>query len=310
MSEKKTADKKAYAAEYRKTHPKSKEEQKEYMKGYIARSESIDCPVCAAAGYVGKMKTYNAYKHNNTKKHLEAEAILKAKGELAKREKEEAELLAKAQEEAKKPEQKAEKPKKKKNKLVLVAKKGDTPSTPAKKEVEKPVPAPRKKNAAPTASGIAKEEKPAEKAASLKALEDYSSSDDEEMPKAKGLKEFSLMLQGKKIDSAEVAKFILTHFESSKSPARSSATKTVRLNKNGSLWKKVSAELDGKTFKYLGQNFGEIVAKAYDKPNSQGEFAQMLKMVLANFSKVPAKELDRLTALIRELKQKQVSNST
>ena len=90
MSEKKTADKKAYAAEYRKAHPKTKEEQKEYMKGYIAKSESIDCPVCAAAGYVGKMKTYNAYKHNKTKKHLEAEAILKAKGELAKREKEEA----------------------------------------------------------------------------------------------------------------------------------------------------------------------------------------------------------------------------
>lgn len=299
MSEKKTADKKAYAAEYRKTHPKTKEEQKEYMKGYIARSESIDCPVCAAAGYVGKMKTYNAYKHNNTKKHLEAEAILKAKGELAKREKEEAELLAKAQEEAKKPEQKEEKPKKKKNKLVLVAKKEEKKEE--EKPKEKPVPAPRKKK---------EEEKPAEKAASLKALEDYSSSDDEEMPKAKGLKEFSLMLQGKKIDSAEVAKFILTHFESSKSPARSTATKTVRLNKNGSLWKKVSAELDGKTFKHLGQNFGEIVAKAYDKPNSQGEFAQMLKMVIANFSKIPGKELDRLTALIRELKQKQVSQST
>lgn len=304
MSEKKTADKKAYAAEYRKAHPKTKEEQKEYMKGYIARSESIDCPVCAAAGYVGKMKTYNAYKHNNTKKHLEAEAILKAKGELAKREKEEAERLAKAQEEAKKPEQKSEKPKKKKNKLVLVEKKE------VEKPKEKPTPAPRKKNAAPTASGIAKEEKPAEKAASLKALEDYSSSDDEEMPKAKGLKGMTLMLQGKKIDSAEVAKFILTHFESSKSSARSTSTKTVRLNKNGSLWKKVSAELDGKTFKYLGEHFGEIVAKAYDKPNSQGEFAQMLKMVIANFSKVPAKELDRLTALIRELKQKQVSNST
>jgi hypothetical protein len=299
MSEKKTADKKAYAAEYRKTHPKTKEEQKEYMKGYIARSESIDCPICAAAGYVGKMKTYNAYKHNNTKKHLEAEGILKAKGELAKREKEEAELLAKAQEEAKKPAQKEEKPKKKKNKLVLVEKKAETPT--ASGIAKKPVPAPRKKK---------EEEKPTEKAASLKALEDYSSSDDEEMPKEKGLKEFSLMLQGKKIDSAEVAKFILTHFESSKSSARSTATKTVRLNKNGSLWKKVSAELDGKTFKYLGEHFGEIVAKAYDKPNSQGEFAQMLKMVITHFSKIPAKELDRLTALIRGLKQKQVSEST
>ena len=271
--EKKTADKKAYAAEYRKNHPKSKEEQKSYMKKYIAESESVDCPVCAAAGYSGKMKTYNAYKHNTTKKHLEAEKILKAKGELAKREKEEAELLAKAQEEANKP--------------------------------KPPTPAPRKKKEEKA------EEKPAEKKhESLKALEGYSSSEDEEPKKENELKEFSLKLQGKKIDSAEVAKFIQTHFESSANPARSSSTKTVRLNKNASLWKKVSTELNSKSFKYLGDNFGEIVAKAYDKPNSQADFAQMLKMVIANFTKVPAKELERLTTLVRQLKQKQVSEAT
>lgn len=284
MSEKKTADKKAYAAEYRKTHPKSKEDQREYMKKYIAESESVDCPVCAAAGYSGKFKTYNAYKHNTSKKHLEAEKILKAKGELAKREKEEAELLAKAQEEANKPKPPTPAPRKKKE---------ETPKT-------TPTPAPRKKA----------EEKPKEKPESLKALEDYSSSEDEEPKKENKIKEFALKLQGKKIDSAEVAKFIQTHFESSANPARSSATKTVRLNKNASLWKKVSTELDGKTFKYLGDHFGEIVAKAYDKPNSQADFAQMLKMVIANFSKVPAKELERLTTLVRELKQKQVSSST
>jgi hypothetical protein len=33
--ENKTADKKAYQAEYRKNHPKSKEEQNKYMKKYI-----------------------------------------------------------------------------------------------------------------------------------------------------------------------------------------------------------------------------------------------------------------------------------
>jgi hypothetical protein len=41
MSDKKTADMKAYQADYRKKNPKSKEEQSAYMKGYIKNAESL-----------------------------------------------------------------------------------------------------------------------------------------------------------------------------------------------------------------------------------------------------------------------------
>lgn len=252
----KTADKQAY--------------QKEYMKSYIANSESIDCPVCKAAGFSGRFKSYNAYKHNQSVKHKEAENILKAKGELEKREKEEAEALAKAHAEAAKP----------------------TP---------KPTPKPRKKREASPP--------PTKKPEALKALEDYGSSSEDE-PEKSDLDKITFSLQSKKINSEEVMEFLKAHFESSVNPARKADTKTVRLNKNLSLWKKVSAELDGKTFKHLGQNFGKIVAAAYDKPNSRGDFAQMLKQVILHFTKVPTPVEDKMKEFIRNLKQKQIEKST
>ena len=127
--ENKTADKKAYQAQYRKDHPKSKEDQKEFMRGYIAKAVKVDCPVCKAAGFSGSFMSYNKYKHIATQKHQEAEKILKAKHELKKREEEEEAAQKAALEEAKaKPTIKVKKKK--------VEKKKEEP----KKEEEKPKP--------------------------------------------------------------------------------------------------------------------------------------------------------------------------
>jgi hypothetical protein len=298
--ENKTADKKAYAAEYRRTHPKNKEEQNAYMKTYIAQSVSVDCPVCG-----GKFKSYNKYHHDETKKHQEAEKILKAKGELKKREEEEAAAQAKALAEA------ANKKLVKGTRLKIKRgappkKKGGVGESPQKenikmeiKEKERPTPAPRKKK---------EEEKPKEKAEALKALEEYGSSSEEEEEKEEKIEDVKFRFQSKKIDSEAVAKYIEEHHEGSVNPDRATDTKTKRLNKNKSLWRKVSAGLDGQTFKYLGDHFGEIVSAAYDKPSSQADFIQMLKMVVIHFTPVPVPEQKRISMLARKLKSSHVSN--
>jgi len=269
---KKTADKKEY--------------QKEYMRNYIAKSESITCPICG-----GQFHTYTKYKHDRTKKHLQALLDIKDKEEKAELKKKEEEAQEKALAEADAKRTKTIKIKKKKS---VVEEKKEEP-----KPKERPTPAPRKK----------KEEAKHE---SLKMLEEYGSSSEEEAekkPTKTELKDVSFVLQSKKINSEEVAEYIKTQFEGSANPDRATATKTVRLNKNASLWRKVSKELDGKTFKELGQNFGKIVATAYDKPSSQGDFAQMLKQVILHFTKVPKPVEEKMKELIRGLKQKQVESS-
>jgi len=287
--ENKTADKKEY--------------QKEYMRNYIANSESITCPVCG-----GAFHTYSKYKHDRTKKHLQALLDIKDKEEKAELKKKEEEAQQKALAEAEAQRTKTTKTIKIKKKKSVVER-GKPPQSPtasgiAKKEEEpkpkeRPTPAPRKK----------KEEAKPE---SLKMLEEYGSSSEEESekkPTKTELKDVSFVLQSKKINSEEVAEYIKAQFEASANPDRATATKTVRLNKNASLWRKVSKELDGKTFKELGQNFGKIVAEAYDKPSSQGDFAQMLKQVILHFTKVPKPVEDKMKELIRSLKQKQVESS-
>lgn len=269
--EKKTADMKKYQKQYRLENPKSKEEQNTYMKKYIANSESITCPVCG-----GIFRNYSKYKHDKTIKHIKALVAIKDKEEREKKEKEEEEALEKAQADALKSTKK--RTVKKKKKLIL------------EEEEEKPTPAPRKK----------KEEPPKEESSS-------SSSDEEE---TMSLDDAKFPLQSKKIDSAEVANYIEEHFAGSANPARSSATKTPRLNKNLSLWKKVAKELDGKTFKYLGEHMGEIIKKSYDKPSSQADFAQMLKMVIVHFTKVPDPVLKRITELVRSLKTAHIDKQT
>ena len=92
-------------------------------------------------------------------------------------------------------------------------------------------------------------------------------------------------------------------------PDRAPDSKTKRQNKNASLWKKVSAELDGRTFRYLGENFGKIIQKSYDKPSSQADLIQMLKMVIIHFSKIPVAEQKAISALARKLKESHTAKS-
>jgi len=73
---KKTADLKAYQKAYRAANPKNKEETNEYMKTYIKKAEDIECKVCD-----GHYKSYSAYKHNATQKHLKALIAIKEKEE-------------------------------------------------------------------------------------------------------------------------------------------------------------------------------------------------------------------------------------
>ena len=275
--ENKTADKKEY--------------QKEYMKSYIANAESITCPICG-----GSFRTYNKYKHDKTDKHLHALLQIKDKEEKAELKKKEEELqqqaLAKADAARNKP----------------------VPAPRVKKAEPTPVPtpAPRVKKAAPTPAPRVKKAEPKEKPESLKMLEEYGSTSEEEAeePTKTELRDVSFVLQAKKINSEEVAQFLKEHFETSVNPARKADNKSVRLNKNASLWRKVSKEADGMTFKELGQNFGKIVAAAYNKPSSQGDFAQMLKQVILHFTKVPKPVEEKMKELIRGLKQKQVESST
>lgn len=308
VKENKTADKKKYQAEYRASHPKDKDATNEYMKEYISKAVDVECPVCKAAGTPGHFKSYAKYRHDATAKHKKAEVILEAKNELAKREKEEKEAQEKAlaEAEAKKKmkvkrkikinskEEKKEEPKHIRPPKRVFKKK---PEEEEEKPKEKPVPAPRK---------------PKEKAAALKALEEYSSSSssESEEEEEEKLTDMTVRLQGKPIDVAEVTEYIKKHFEESVNPDRSSATKTKRTNKDASLWKKVSAELEGKTFKYLGEHFGEIVSKAYDKPTSQADLISMLKRVIMHFSKLPAPEEKRINMLARKLKESHTKAST
>ncbi len=290
MPEKKTEDMKAYQKQYRETHPKSKEAQSAYMKKYIADSVSINCPICG-----GKFHTYSKYKHDKSQKHLRALIEIKDKEEKAKLKKEEEELQAKALEQAQiKRDQPIPPPRKKKTPVPAPRKKIE------EKPKEKPTPAPRKK----------KEEEPKEKPASLKALEEYESSSSSEDEEENDLKKETFKFQSKKIENDEVNEYIKKHFEESANPNRAVNSKVKRLNKDASLWKKVSAELEGKTWKYVGEHFGEIVSKAYPKPNSQAELISLLKRLVVHFSKLPAKEEKRLNDLARKLKSGYVKEQT
>lgn len=319
MAEKKTANMKKYQAEYAKANPR---DNKEYMKDYIKKAEDVECPVCKAAGTPGHYKTYAKYRHDATKKHKTAELLLEAKNELAKREKEEAEAQAKAlakQAEKKKRGETPRAPPKKKEAVVesppekkKVARKikiGKKKEENIKMEVkEKPKERGETPRAPAKKKGGVGESPPKEKAAALKALEEYSSSSESEEEEEK-LEDTVFYFQGKEIDAEKVAEYIEEHHESSVNPDRAPDTKTKRQNKNASLWRKVRAELDGKKWSYLGQHFGEIVSKAYDKPSSQADLIQMLKMVAIHFTKVPVGEQKAISALARKLKESHTAKS-
>jgi len=312
MSEKKTADLKKYQADYAKAHPR---DNKEYMKNYMKNAEDVECPVCKAAGTPGHFKTYAKYRHDATKKHKTAELLLEAKNELAKREKEEAEAQAAAlAKEAKKQTIRIKKKKSKKEEKKEEPKKEEKKEEPkkAEKEEKTKIKINRKRGESQKKKEenikLEVKEKPKEKAAALKALEEYSSSSSSEEEEEK-LEDTVFYFQGKEIDAEKVAEYIEEHHESSVNPERAPDTKTKRQNKNASLWRKVRKELDGKKWSYLGQHFGEIVTKAYDKPNSQADLVSLLKMVAMHFTTVPMGEQKAINALARKLKESQTAKS-
>ena len=257
---------------YQKQYRKTHPKSKEAQSAYMKKyiADSVSID-CPICG--GKFHTYSKYKHDKSQKHLRALIEIKDKEEKAKLKKEEEELQAKALEEA-------------------------------EKKRNKPVPAPRKKKAEK------KEEEPKEKPASLKALEEYESSSSSEDEEEDHLKKETFKFQSKKIKNEEVNEYIKKHFEESVNPNRPVNSKVKRLNKDASLWKKVSAELEGKSWKYVGEHFGEIVSKAYPKANSQAELISLLKRLVMHFSKLPAKEEKRLNDLARKLKGGYVSKQT
>lgn len=65
--EKKTADLKQYQKQYRETHPRDKTDTNAYMKTYIKKAKDVSCELCG-----GHYKSYSAYKHVATQKHLKA----------------------------------------------------------------------------------------------------------------------------------------------------------------------------------------------------------------------------------------------
>ena len=111
-----------YQKAWRSAHPRDKEEVNNYMREYIANSESINCQICG-----GKYKTYSKYKHVQSQKHIAAVEV-QAKVEQAK-----AEAEAEA---ARKLEEAKPKPRKRKT---------PTPEPTPAPEPVKPAPAPRKK---------------------------------------------------------------------------------------------------------------------------------------------------------------------
>jgi len=328
--EKKTEDIKEYRRKYRAEHPKDKEETNKYMKQYIKNAEVVECPVCKAAGTPGQFKTYAKYRHDATQKHIKAIKALisiKDKEEIAELKKKEEEAQAKALAHEKKTPTPA--PRKKKEE----EKKTPTPAPRKKKEEEKktPTPAPRKKkeeSPAPAAKPVKKKKKliiqgKAEvhkKSEALSALSKYdsdaessSSSESEEEEEEKEedkLKKVTFKFQSKTIDSSEVAEYIKKHFEESANPNRPADTKTKRLNKDASLWKKVSAELNGKTWRYVGENFGAIVRQAYEKPTSQADLISLLKRMVMHFSKVPKTVEKQINELARKLKESHTKSTT
>ena len=327
----KTENMTEYQKAYRAAHPKDKETINEYMKEYIKKSESVDCPHCN-----GHYKAYAKYKHDSSKKHIKALIEIKEKEEKA---------LA---EEKLKP--KKLKINKKETTLPKNTEKLPTKApTPAPKDTEKlskkaPVRRPKNKEVIPTKAPTPapkdteklskkalvrrpkdketlllkplKEQDDGEEDKPKKKLKKRGTSDDEgeeetededEKPQME-LKKTKFKFANKQIDAEAVAQFLREHHEESVNPARPSNSKTPRLNKNASLWRKVMKELDLKTWKYLGDNFGEIVSKAYDKPSSQADLIQMLKQVVIHFTKVSVPVQKEISYLARHLKEEHISN--
>lgn len=156
--------------------------------------------------------------------------------------------------------------------------------------------APKKRGRPPKAK---EPEKPKEPESSSSSESESESEEEEEKIVAGQTYEF----KKKKIQPEAVVAFLEKHFAESANPDRAADTKTKRQNKNLSLWRKVAPEVVGRSWRFVGRNFGAIVSWAYDKPSSQADFIQMLKLVITHFTKVPVETQKEISALARKLKE-------
>tara|TARA_R110000868_G_scaffold498_4_gene3733 strand:+ start:668 stop:1453 length:786 start_codon:yes stop_codon:yes gene_type:complete len=174
-----------------------------------------------------------------------------------------------------------------KKEVEALEKRGKPPSTPQA--------APKKRGRPPKA----KEEKPKSPQESESSSESESETEEEEKIVSGQTYEF----KKKRIQPEAVVAFLEKHFAESANPDRAADTKTKRQNKNLSLWRKVAPEVVGRTWRFVGRNFGRIVSWAYDKPSSQADFIQMLKLVITHFTKVPVETQKEISLLARKLKE-------
>lgn len=289
--EKKTADMKSYQAAYRKANPKNKEKTNEYMKNYIKEAPDVDCPICG-----GHFKSYAKYKHDRTKKHLEALIAIKDKEEKAAAKKAEEEAVEKAKQEAEAAEAaKAAKPKI--TKTIRVKKSSLVKARPPKPT--RPVPQPKTKAKEKTA---------------LELIQEYESSDEAESDKEEEEGKntpITFKLLNRKIDDEAVTKYLIEHFEGSANPNRPAASKTPRVNKNLTVFKKFMKTIgEDKTWKYVGEHFQKIISDMYDKPSSQADAVQMLKLLFIHFCKLKVEDQKLISGVARKLKETHVSKQT
>ena len=178
----------------------------------------------------------------------------------------------------------------------------------AKAEVEAKAKAPPKAKKAPKK----KDEKTA-----LELLKEYESeeevlspSSEDEMSEAEeGVKRI-FALPDEVIDSSKVVAFLNEHFKTSVNPNRPAETKTPRTNKNGILWKKVLKQVEGKTWKWVGEHIEEIVNTAYDKPTSRADTVVMLKLVVNHISPLSDEDKVRFNDMNKALKNQHISKQT
>ena len=140
--------------------------------------------------------------------------------------------------------------------------------------------------------------------------DDLSSSSEEEQSEPEEEMKRVFTLPDEIIDPAKVVAFLNEHFKTSVNPNRPAETKTPRTNKNGILWKKVLKQVEGKSWKWVGEHIEEIINTAYDKPTSRADTVAMLKLVINHISPLNDDDKVRFNDMNRAFKKQHISKQT